>query len=50
MYTCLLCAVCFEKKKVNKKETVSEMKSKQLKIGVNLHICMVRGEERVESR
>jgi hypothetical protein len=32
------------------KETVSGMESKHLKIGVRLHICLVRGEEREEKR
>jgi len=37
-------------KKISHKETISGMKSQHLKIGVRLHICVVRGEERVEKR
>lgn len=42
--------ICMFKRKLSLKETVSGMKSKHLKIGVHLHVCLVRGEERVEKR
>jgi len=37
-------------KKMSYKATVLGMRSQHLKSGVRLHICLVRGEERVEKR